>query len=181
MTDAPGLAAGPEEAEQAGRDAYELVTELYPICRSITGDGVRRTLDLVGKRVALERHEVATGTPVFDWTVPREWNVTDAWVAGPDGRRVIDLARSSLHLVSYSTPVRARMTLEEPAAPAHAARVPGLGPYRPVLPRDRGFCLPSDYLALADGEYEVRADTSLTDGHLSYASWSRPARRPSRC
>ena len=140
MTDAPGLAAGPEEAEQAGRDAYELVTELYPICRSITGDGVRRTLDLVGKRVPLERHEVASGTPVFDWTVPREWNVTDAWVAGPDGRRVIDLARVE--------PPPGQLLHPGPgphdaggaqAAPAHTARVPGLGPLPDlVLPRDLG-------------------------------------------
>jgi aminopeptidase-like protein len=177
VTDAPGLAAGPEEAERAGRDAYELVTELYPICRSITGDGVRRTLDLVGKRVALERHEVATGTPVFDWTVPREWNVTDAWVAGPDGRRVIDLARSSLHLVSYSTPVRARMTLEELKPHLHTLpEYPDWVPYRTSYYRETwGFCLSQrDYLALADGEYEVCVDTSLTDGHLSYGELVLP-------
>ena len=177
MTDAPGLAAGPEEAEQAGRDAYELVTELYPICRSITGDGVRRTLDLVGKRVPLERHEVATGTPVFDWTVPREWNVTDAWVAGPDGQRVVDLARSSLHLVSYSTPVRARMTLEELRPHLHTLpEYPDWVPYRTSYYRETwGFCLSQrDYLALADGEYEVCVDTSLADGHLSYGELVLP-------
>jgi aminopeptidase-like protein len=165
------LAAGSEEAERAGRDAYELVTELYPICRSITGDGVRRTLELVGKRVALERHEVPTGTPVFDWTVPREWNVTDAWVAGPDGRRVVDLARSSLHLVSYSTPVRARMTLEELRPHLHTLpEYPDWVPYRTSYYREAwGFCLSHrDYLALEDGEYEVRVDSSLADGQLSY-------------
>ena len=177
MTDIPGLAAAPEEVEQAGRDAYELVTELYPICRSITGDGVRRTLDLIGKRVALERHEVATGTPVFDWTVPREWNVTDAWVAGPDGRRVVDFARSSLHLVSYSTPVRARMTLDELKPHLHTLpEHPDWVPYRTSYYRETwGFCLSHrDYLALADGEYEVCVDTSLRDGQLSYGELVLP-------
>jgi len=177
MTDALGLITGPEEAEQAGRDAYELITELYPICRSITGDGVRRTLDLIGKRVPLERHEVATGTPVFDWTVPREWNVTDAWVAGPDGRRVIDFGRSSLHLVSYSTPVRARMTLEELRPHLHTLpEYPDWVPYRTSYYRESwGFCLTHrDYLALPDGEYEICVDTSLADGHLSYGELVLP-------
>ncbi|HJU03393.1 MAG TPA: DUF4910 domain-containing protein [Actinomycetes bacterium] len=174
-----GLAATPEEAARAGRDAYELVTELYPICRSITGDGVRRTLDLIGKRVALERHEVATGTPVFDWTVPREWNVTGAWVAGPDGRRVVDLADSSLHLVSYSTPVRARMTLEELRPHLHTLpEYPDWVPYRTSYYREAwGFCLSHrDYMALEDGEYEVCVDSSLTDGHLSYGELVVPGR-----
>jgi aminopeptidase-like protein len=177
MTGAPGLVAGPEEAERAGRDAYELVTELYPICRSITGDGVRRTLDLIGKHVDLERHEVATGTPVFDWTVPREWNVTEAWVAGPDGRRVVDFARSSLHLVSYSSPIRARMTLDELKPHLHTLpEYPDWVPYRTSYYRETwGFCLShNDYLALADGEYEVCVDTSLADGHLSYGELLLP-------
>ena len=177
MTDAPGPTVGPEEAERAGRDAYELITELYPICRSITGDGVRRTLDLIGKHVALERHEVATGTAVFDWTVPREWNVTGAWVAGPDGRRVVDLARSSLHLVSYSTPVRARMTLDELRPHLHTLpEYPDWVPYRTSYYREAwGFCLAHrDYLALPEGDYEVCVDTSLADGHLSYGELVLP-------
>jgi aminopeptidase-like protein len=179
MTDAPGLVAGPEEAELAGREAYELVSELYPICRSITGDGVRRTLDLIGKHLQLERHEVATGTPVFDWTVPREWNVTDAWVAGPDGRRVVDLRWSSLHLVSYSAPVRARMTLDELKPHLYTLpEYPDWIPYRTSYYREAwGFCLTHhDYLALADGEYEVCVDSSLTDGHLSYGELVVPGR-----
>src|SRR5882672_10835942 len=94
----------------AGR-ALRFMEEIYPICRSITGAGVRTTLDLVGRHVPLERSEVASGTPVFDWEVPNEWNIRDAYVADASGRRVIDFRRHSLHVLNYSTPVRARMTL----------------------------------------------------------------------
>jgi len=94
-----------------GRRLYSLVSELYPICRSITGDGVRKTLEILRKRIALDVHEVPTGTNVFDWTVPKEWNVRDAYVAAADGRRVIDFKRSNLHVLGYSVPVRERMSL----------------------------------------------------------------------
>src|SRR6266540_2195303 len=167
------------DQERVGRSAYELVAELYPICRSITGDGVRRTLDIIGKRLPLERREVPTGTPVFDWTVPREWNVSDAWVADPSGRRVIDFQRSSLHVVSYSTPIRARMSLEELRPHLHTLpEYPDWIPYRTSYYRETwGFCLAHrDYLALADGEYEVCIDSSLADGHLSYGEHVLPGR-----
>ena len=96
----------------AGEELYKLVAELYPICRSITGDGVRRTLEIVDREIGgLEVHEVPTGTQVLDWTVPREWNVRDAWVADAAGRRVIDFQASNLHLVGYSVPVRATVSL----------------------------------------------------------------------
>src|SRR5215471_12430720 len=98
-----------------GRELYGLVEELYPICRSITGEGLRQTLRVVGKALGpdapLAMVEVPTGTAVLDWTVPREWNVRDAYVADAEGARVIDFRRSNLHLVNYSTPVRERMTL----------------------------------------------------------------------
>lgn len=173
------LAARERDHEQVGRSAYELVAELFPICRSITGDGVRRTLDIIDKRLPLQRHEVATGTPVFDWTVPREWNVSDAWVADASGRHVIDLQRSSLHVVSYSAPVRARMSLEELRPHLHTLpEYPDWIPYRTSYYQETwGFCLAHrDYLALADGEYEVRVDSSLTDGHLSYGEYVLPGR-----
>src|SRR3954467_16004854 len=81
-----------------GRELHELVTESFPICRSIRGNGLRRTLGLIGERVPLEVTEVPTGTQVLDWTVPQEWNIESAWIEGPDGRRVVDLAASNLHL-----------------------------------------------------------------------------------
>src|SRR5262245_32751351 len=92
---------------------HELITELYPVCRSLTGDGVRQTLEIVGRRISLRTHEVPSGTRVFDWTVPKEWNIEDAYVKDPAGNKVIDFAQSNLHVVGYSVPVQTVMSLAE--------------------------------------------------------------------
>ena len=84
---------------------YALAERLYPICRSITGPGVRETLDILGEYIAIERHEVESGEKVFDWTVPDEWNLTEAYIEDENGTRVIDAAIHNLHVMSYSTPV----------------------------------------------------------------------------
>ena len=107
----------------AGARMHELMAELFPICRSITGDGVRETLRIVGERVPLEVREVPSGTEVLDWTVPEEWNIDDAYVA-LDGTRLVDFRDSNLHVVSYSEPVQARMALDElrPHLHTHAER-----------------------------------------------------------
>jgi aminopeptidase-like protein len=155
-----------------GEELYKLVAELYPICRSITGDGVRRTLEIVDREVGgLEVTEVPTGTQVLDWTVPREWNVRDAWVADAAGRRVIDFQASNLHLVSYSTPVRARLSLAE--LKEHLFTLPDqpdLVPYRTSYYAERwGFCASQRLVdSLPDGDYEVCVDSTLADGHLTY-------------
>src|ERR1044071_5695201 len=91
--------------------AWSQMTDLYPICRSITGEGVRSTLARVARDVPLEISEVPSGTPVFDWEVPREWNVREAWIEDESGRRIVDLRDHSLHLMSYSVPVDTVMTL----------------------------------------------------------------------
>src|SRR4051812_40649202 len=96
---------------QLGREMHRLVTDLYPMTRSITGDGVRQTMAKLREHVPLEMHQVPSGTKVFDWTVPDEWNVREAYVANAAGERVIDFRRHNLHLVGYSTPVRARVSL----------------------------------------------------------------------
>src|SRR4051812_39842403 len=96
-----------------GNEIHRLIAELYPIGRSITGTGVRRTLEVLRGQLPLEVHEVPSGTKVFDWTVPDEWNVRDAYVADASGQRVIDFRKHNLHLVGYSTPVRARMSFAE--------------------------------------------------------------------
>jgi aminopeptidase-like protein len=156
----------------AGEELYKLVAELYPICRSITGDGVRRTLEIVGRELGgLEVHEVPTGTQVLDWTVPREWNVRDAWVADATGERVIDFQASNLHLVSYSAPVRATMPLAE--LKQHLFTLPDQPdwvPYRTSYYAERwGFCASQRLVdGLPDGDYEVCVDTTLADGHLTY-------------
>jgi aminopeptidase-like protein len=156
----------------AGEELYKLVAELYPICRSITGDGVRRTLEIVDREIGgLEVSEVPTGTQVLDWTVPREWNVRDAWVADAAGRRVIDFQASNLHLVSYSVPARATMSLTE--LKEHLFTLPDqpdLVPYRTSYYAERwGFCASQRLVdSLPDGDYEVCVDSTLADGHLTY-------------
>jgi aminopeptidase-like protein len=163
------------DLEAAGNAMYGLVTELYPICRSITGDGIRETLTRLGREIDLVRHEVPTGTQVFDWTVPREWNITDAWVKNAAGERVIDFRRSNLHVVNYSVPVRRRMTRAELLPHLHTLPDhPRWVPYRSSYYAERwGFCLEQERLAaLPDGEYEVCIDSRLEDGNLSYGEYA---------
>jgi aminopeptidase-like protein len=154
-----------------GEELYKLVAELYPICRSITGDGVRRTLEIVDREIGLQLHEVPTGTKVFDWTVPREWNIRDAWVANAAGERVIDFQASNLHVVSYSVPVRARMPLADLKRHLHTLpEHPDWIPYRTSYYAESwGFCASQRLVdSLPEGDYEVSVDATLADGHLTY-------------
>ena len=96
-----------------GRTLHDLIAELYPLCRSITGEGVRETLRLIEKRIPLEIVEVPSGTSVFDWTVPLEWNVSDAYIKDSDGVRIVDFKSNNLHLMGYSTPLQKRMRLDD--------------------------------------------------------------------
>ncbi len=165
------------DPEEIGREIYAFVEEAYPICRSITGNGVRETLRLLQRIVPLEIHEVPTGTPVFDWTVPREWNVTDAYVADSTGERLIDFRRHNLHLMGYSVPVAERLPLGELREHLYSLpEKPDVIPYRTSYYQDRwGFCLPHRQLeSLADGDYEVRIDSTLEDGHLTYGELFLP-------
>lgn len=145
---------------------------LYPICRSITGDGVRQTLDVIGEALpGLERRAVASGTAAYDWTVNDEWNVRDAWIADPTGRRVVDFREHNLHLVSYSVPVRARMSLEELRPHLHTLpEHPDWIPYRTTYySRTWGFCLTQRQLeAMGEGPFDVVVDTTLEPGELTY-------------
>jgi aminopeptidase-like protein len=159
------------DAGAAGREIYAFAEEAFPICRSITGDGVRRTLEILRRIVPLEVREVPTGTRVFDWEVPREWNVRDAWVKDAHGNRLIDFRRHNLHLLSYSVPVGARMSRAELDLHLHSLpERPDAIPYRTSYYQDRwGFCLPHRLReALPEGDYEVRIDTTLEPGHLTY-------------
>lgn len=162
-----------------GAEMIELMRELYPIPRSLTGDGVRRTLARLSQEVPLEITEVPTGTRVFDWTVPKEWNVDEAWIADPDGNRVVDFADSSLHLLGYSVPVRERMSLAElkERVFTHPDN-PNWIPYRTSYYNENwGFCLSQRRLdSLPDGEYEVHVGTRLEDGHVTYGEALIPGR-----
>ena len=157
--------------QSIGEDVYHFISELYPICRSITGEGARETLRLIGKRVPLEIHEVPTGTPVFDWIVPKEWNIKDAYIKTPQGERVVDFRNSNLHVINYSIPVHRKISLDELkkhlfAMPEH----PDWIPYRTAYYKeDWGFCLThNQLLALKEDEYEVCIDATLEPGSLSY-------------
>ncbi|HYV96996.1 MAG TPA: DUF4910 domain-containing protein [Gemmatimonadaceae bacterium] len=155
----------------AGAEMHAFVRELFPICRSITGGGMRETLSRIQQRIPIALHEVPSGTRVLDWTVPDEWNVRDAWVANARGDRVIDFARHNLHLVGYSVPVRERMPLAALRSHLHSLPDrPDWIPYRTsYYERTWGFCVDHRTLmSLPDGEYDVCIDASLAPGHLTY-------------
>lgn len=154
-----------------GHEMMRVIEELYPICRSITGNGVRETLKIISRSIPLVVREVPTGTQVFDWTVPKEWNIHDAYVKNAKGERVIDFRRSNLQVVGYSVPVKAKMKLAELKPHLHTLPDrPDWVPQRSSYYKETwGFCLThSQFLKLADGEYEVCIDSSLTDGSLTY-------------
>jgi aminopeptidase-like protein len=156
-----------------GTEMIELIDRLYPLCRSLTGNGVRETLRIVAEHVPLQLHEVPTGTPVFDWTVPPEWNIRDAWIKGADGRRIVDFRESNLHVVGYSAPVSPRgIDLAELREHLHALpERPDAIPYRTSFYEENwGFCVTQKQLeSLTDPEYEVCIDSSLEEGSLTYA------------
>lgn len=163
----------------AGVEMYRLILELFPICRSITGNGVRQTFRQLQQHVPLQVHEVPTGTKVLDWTVPREWNVEDAYVRNSAGEKVVDFQRSNLHLLNYSTPIRQTMPLSDLkphlfSLPDHPDRIP----YRTSYYKDNwGFCLShNDLEQLKDGQYEVVIDSTLADGHLTYGEYFLPGK-----
>jgi aminopeptidase-like protein len=162
----------PDERDPTiGQAMYELAADLYPICRSITGAGVRETLRRLQAHIPLQVHEVPTGTQVFDWTVPREWNITDAYIKSSAGERVVDFNKSNLHVVGYSAPVRARMSLDE--LKGHVTTLPEQPdaiPYRTSYYNETwGFCLShNQLLSMPPDVYEVVIDSSLGAGHLTY-------------
>jgi aminopeptidase-like protein len=165
------------DGETLGRQIHQCIADLYPICRSITGEGVRETLRRLQRLVPMAINEVPSGTQVFDWTVPREWNVRDAYVKNSRGERVIDFQRSNLHVVNYSVPVRRRMSLEQLIP--HLFTLPDRAdwiPYRTSYYAENwGFCLSQRQLeALEDGEYEVCIDSSLEPGSLTYGECYLP-------
>lgn len=155
-----------------GDDLHRFAAELYPICRSITGAGVRATLDKIERLAPLTCTEIPTGEAVLDWTVPKEWTIRDAYIADAAGKRVVDFKAHNLHVMNYSAPVRAKMSLA--ALRPHIFTLPDrpeLIPYRTSYYAERwGFCMSHNaFEALEDGEYEVCVDSDLSPGSLTYA------------
>lgn len=168
-----------KDLTEIGRGLHRFASDLYPICRSITGDGLRQTLSAIQRRISLQISEVPTGTVVFDWTVPKEWNIRDAYIKDARGERVVDFQQNNLHVLNYSSPVREKMPLSELrphlfTIPEH----PDWIPYRTSYYQEKwGFCLSHSQLqALKDGEYEVCIDSTLADGHLTYGEYYLPGR-----
>lgn len=160
-----------------GSEMHRWASELFPICRSITGNGVRETLKQIAKRISLTVHEVPSGTQVFDWKVPLEWNIRDAYIKNVRGERVVDFQRSNLHVVSYSQPVKQRMALSDLKEHLHSLPDrPDWIPYRTSYYKESwGFCLShNQLLSLTDPEYDVCIDASMTEGNLTYGECFLP-------
>jgi aminopeptidase-like protein len=157
-----------------GKEIHQLISDLYPICRSITGNGVRETLRILNNYIPVEVNEVKTGTQAYDWTIPQEWNIKDGFISRLNGQKVIDFQSSNLHVVSYSIPVHKIVSLDELkehifTIPEH----PDLIPYRTSYYKENwGFCLShNQFLELEDYDYEVCIDSSLDDGYLTYGEY----------
>ena len=162
-----------------GQELYQFAADLYPICRSITGDGIRETLARIKSRIPLQTFEVPTGEQVFDWNVPKEWNIRDAYIATPAGKRVVDFQKCNLHVMNYSVPLHETMPLSKLlphlfTIPDH----PDWIPYRTsYYAEDWGFCLSHNQLAtLREGEYDVCIDSTLENGHLTFGECYLPGR-----
>ncbi len=164
-----GSVAAPDPA--TGQTIHALVAEIFPICRSITGDGVRETLRVLQRHAPIEIREIASGTKVFDWTVPREWNIRDAYIKSRDGRTIVDFKQSNLHVLNYSTPISGRFSLAE--LKPHLFSLPDepdLIPYRTSYYQEQwGFCITHRQMQdLKDDTYEVLIDSDLKGGALTW-------------
>ena len=169
------------DPKEVGQEIYGLIKELFPICRSITGNGVRETLRILQRYIPLEIHEVPSGTRVFDWTIPKEWNIRDAYVKNSRGEKIIDFQESNLHVLNYSIPVHKVISLSELrehlfTLPDH----PDWIPYKTSYYKENwGFCLShNQFLELEEVDYEVFIDSTLENGSLTYGEFYLPGERP---
>ena len=162
------------DSAHTGAELYEDISRLYPLCRSITGEGLRESIRFLQKHIPLALHEVSSGTQVFDWTVPKEWNIRDAYIKNAKGERVVDFHKCSLHVLNYSTPIKQKMSIAE--LRPHLFSLPEMPdwiPYRTSYYKETwGFCLSQNQLnGLADEEYEICIDSTLQPGNLTYGEF----------
>jgi aminopeptidase-like protein len=160
--------------DDIGEEIFTFASKIFPICRSITGNGVRQTLREIGVHIPAEVHEVPTGTVVFDWTIPSEWNIRDAYIKNEHGEKIVDFAHSNLHVMSYSVPVRQRVSLSELKTHLHTLPdQPDVIPYRTsYYAKNWAFCMTHrQFEGLQDETYEVLIDSSLTYGYLTYGEY----------
>jgi aminopeptidase-like protein len=157
-----------------GEQMHSLMVELYPICRSITGDGVRQSLDIIKKDIPIAIHKVPTHTSVYDWEVPKEWNINEAYIKNSRGEKIVDFAASNLHVLNYSAPINKSLSLSALKEHLHTLpEHPDWIPYRTsYYKEDWGFCLSyNQFQKLTEDVYDVYIDSSLKEGNLTYAEY----------
>lgn len=157
--------------EKIGKEMYNLMKRLYPICRSITGNGVRETLNIIKEYIPVKMYEVPSGTRVFDWTVPKEWNIKDAYIKNSKGEKIVDFKNSNLHVLNYSIPVHKKKPLKE--LKKHLFTLPDYPDWIPYLTsyykENWGFCLThNQYKKLKEDTYEIVINSTLEDGYLTF-------------
>ncbi len=168
-----------EKSEMIGNEMFQLMEELYPICRSITGDGVRQTLEILKKEIPIQIHEIPTGEKVFDWTIPKEWNIKDAYIIDPSGKKIVDFKESNLHILNYSIPINQKISLSELKKHIHTIpEKPNVIPYvTSYYSENWGFCMThNNFLNLKEGEYEIVIDSKLEKGNLTYGEFFIPGK-----
>ena len=160
------------KAMSLGQEMYNLCERIFPICRSITGDGVRETLLILKEHYPeLNVCEIPSGTKVFDWTIPKEWNIRDAWIKDSKGNKIVDFQKNNLHVVGYSVPTNLHMDLGELKKIIHTQpEQPDVIPYVTSYYKERfGFCMTQDMLdSLQEDEYHVFIDSELVEGSMTY-------------
>jgi len=157
--------------DSIGNKIYNLAKKLWPLNRSLTGDGVRDSLQIIKKIIPeLKIHEVPSGKKVFDWNIPKEWNVKEAWIKTPGGKKICDFSVNNLHLLGYSNPVHKKLTLLELKEKLYTHEIDNAIPYRTsYYNKDWGFCISkNEFNSLEEGLYEVFIDSELKDGCLTY-------------
>jgi aminopeptidase-like protein len=162
------------DKKDKGFELYSLTERLYPICRSITGNGIRETLNIIKGYIPLQVHEVPSGTKVFDWVIPEEWNIKDAYIKNASGEKIVDFKKLNLHVLNYSTPVNEKIGLDE--LKKHLFTIPEYPdwiPYRTSYHnKNWGFCIShNQFSGLKDEEYEVKIDSTLEPGALTYGEY----------
>jgi len=157
-----------------GKEMYSLMKSLFPICRSITGNGVRETLKIIQKYIPLTIHEIPTGTKAFDWTIPKEWNIDDGYILDSNQNKIIDFKKSNLHVLNYSIPIDKKITFSKLKEHIHTLpEQPDAIPYLTSYYNEEwGFCMShNDFLKLSDEEYHVVIKSTLEDGSLTYGEY----------
>ena len=167
---------------EIGQQMHQLCRQLFPICRSITGEGFRQSLSIIKTHIPnLKTFEIPTGTPCFDWQVPLEWNIHDAYILTPEGKKICDFQRSNLHVVGYSTPINQSLNLEQLqehlsiSLPEQPQAIPYITSY---YKEHWGFCLShNDREQLKPGQYQVFIDSELKPGSLTYGELMIPGEK----